>query len=98
MGLDLKWISIGCDGIPWYQAQRVWSLNTDFPALIKLLKQANDLKATETYSCFKERKFVDYSEMGIESQMRQHQRADNCRETCAERHESYCKGEFFLSL
>ena len=65
--MDLKWVDIGCDGSTWNAQQQV-KLNTDFPALIGRLKHANDLGATETFSCFKERKFAEGYEDQIEYQ------------------------------
>ena len=94
LGLDLKWVDIRCDGSTWNAQQQI-SVNTDFPALIELLKQANNLRATETYSCFKERKFV--RDTNDEFRLVAHQQAFYCRETCAENHRSDCKGEFYLS-
>jgi len=94
LGLDLKWVDIRCDGSTWNAQQQI-SLNTDFPALIELLKQANNLRATETYSCFKERKFVDpgYND---EFRMGESQRFTNCYKTCGERHSFVCAGELTL--
>ena len=88
MGLDLKWVDIRCDGSTW-NAQEQISLNTDFPALIELLKQANELRATQTYSCFKERKFVDPGE-NYERRAEAFRRVYKGREICGERHRSVC--------
>ena len=93
--LEIRWIDVKCDGSTWNAQQQI-SLNTDFPALIDILKQANDLMAAETYSCFKERKFLSSGE-NFGAHMDQFQRADNCRNACVRRHQYVCTGEVVLS-
>ena len=88
IGLDLQWVDIGCDGRTWNAQQQV-SLNTDFVALIELLKHANDWRATETFQCIKDRKFVDPGD-NDEVRIMALNRVYDCRETCAERHRSVC--------
>ena len=94
IGLDLKWVDIGCDGSTWNANKQV-SLNTNFPALIEILKHTNDLNATKNFPCFKERKFVDPGD-NDEFRIVASERVYNCRETCAERHRSVCLGKFTL--
>ena len=92
IGLDLKWVDIGCDGSTWNAKKQV-SLNTNFTALIERLKHTNDWKATENFPCSKERKFVDPGD-NDEFRMVASKRVYNCRETCAELHRSVCLGKF----
>ena len=95
IGLDLQWVDIGCDGSTWNAQQKV-SLNTDFSALMELLKHANNWRATETFSCIKEKKFIDPGD-NDEFRLAALYRFYNCRESCAERHRSVCISKFILS-
>ena len=95
IGLDLQWVDIGCDGSTW-NAQKQVSVDTDFLALIELLKHSNDLRATEIFLCYMHHgKHVDTGtnhEFGEEFQRFD----DACRNSCAESYRSVCTGEFVL--
>ena len=87
MGLDLKWVDIGCDGSTG-DAKHLISNYTDFPALVEMLKHANDWRATKRFSCYKERKF-------IEANGRDNRRGRwlSCREKCTAEYESVCRSK-----
>ena len=97
MGLDLRSVDIGCDGNTGDDQEKV-SKYTDFPALIERLQRENDWAATETFSCFKERKYAesiageDPSD-NFEFQAVADVRAAKCRLQCANKDklEEKCK-------
>ena len=90
LGLDLRSVDIGCDGNTGDDQQKV-SKYTDFPALIERLQNENDLTATETFPCYKERKFAD-SDDNFELQEAD-QRIASCRYQCAEEYKSVCQSK-----
>ena len=92
-GLDLKSVDIGCDGSTGDDQQKV-SKYTDFPALVELLKNANDWDATETFRCWKDQKYVN-SDDNLEFRMEAFGRTNQCRDRCAEETEIFCLGKSF---
>ena len=94
LGLDLQSVDIGCDGSTGDAQQQV-SQFSDFPSLVERLKQANDWKATESFSCFKERKFAKSGD-NHELEMYLNGRAYDCRNKCTDEYELICQSKFLL--